>query len=116
MYSAGPWQSQPALVFPDADVEQTAREIVDLKSTNAGQVCVSPDRVFVHETVVDRFAQIRELSLPVRLHSGSVSVNGPKYEFYLPHGGTKESGVGKDCSPLSLEEYYYVQRISIRTP
>jgi succinate-semialdehyde dehydrogenase/glutarate-semialdehyde dehydrogenase len=48
------------------------------------------------------------------LESGSVCVNGPHYSLNLPHGGVKESGVGKDCSTYSLEEYYYIKRISIR--
>jgi acyl-CoA reductase-like NAD-dependent aldehyde dehydrogenase len=48
------------------------------------------------------------------LEAGSVSVNEPFYSVHLPHGGVKESGIGKDCSKYSLEEYYAVQRISIR--
>ncbi|MCF8018949.1 MAG: aldehyde dehydrogenase family protein [Vallitaleaceae bacterium] len=47
------------------------------------------------------------------LETGTVCVNKPLYSVELPHGGTKESGVGKDCSKLSLEEYYYIKRISI---
>jgi len=48
------------------------------------------------------------------LEFGSVCVNEPYYNYNLPHGGTKESGIGKDCSTYSLEEYYYLKRISIR--
>lgn len=33
--------------------------------------------------------------------------------YNLPHGGCKQSGIGKDCSTFSLDEYYYIQRISI---
>jgi acyl-CoA reductase-like NAD-dependent aldehyde dehydrogenase len=31
----------------------------------------------------------------------------------LPHGGLKQSGVGKDCSRYSLEEYLTNKRVSI---
>lgn len=45
----------PALVYPDADIEDAAQKIVDLKFANCGQVCVSPNRCFVHETVYEEF-------------------------------------------------------------
>ena len=47
------------------------------------------------------------------LQFGTVSVNRPFWNVNLPHGGVKESGLGKDCSRYSLEEYYYIKRISI---
>jgi succinate-semialdehyde dehydrogenase/glutarate-semialdehyde dehydrogenase len=224
----------PVLVYADADVKKAAQEIADLKFANAGQICVSPNRIFAHESVIDEFvgaaagvargirlgsglgveadmgpmisAEARQrvaglvkdaiasgaelvtggripdgfgkgywyeptiltgvtpdmrvareeifgpvmpviafsddddvvamandteyglaayvytndlargLRVPEQLQFGSVSVNGPKYEVYLPHGGTKESGIGKDCSHLSLDEYSWVQRISVRLP
>ena len=54
------------------------------------------------------------LKLSRAIHSGNVCVNEPFYCYNLPHGGCKQSGVGKDCSHISLEEYYYLQRISIK--
>jgi succinate-semialdehyde dehydrogenase/glutarate-semialdehyde dehydrogenase len=54
------------------------------------------------------------LNISETLEAGTVCVNGPHYNVTLPHGGMKESGVGKDCSTYSLEEYYYIKRISIR--
>jgi len=223
----------PVIIFDDADIRKAAQEIVGLKFSNAGQVCVSPNRVFVQENIREQFVkevlkEVKEIHLgsgrgvnadmgplisseardrvaklvekavqsganmiyggkvpegeefkkgyyymptiltnvkpdmevakqeifgpilpvldfkkeeeviqlandteyglaaylytndlgrgiriPERLNFGDVSVNGPKYEVYLPHGGVKESGIGKDCSYLSLEEYYYTKRISI---
>ena len=40
----------PVIVGPDADLAQAARWIVWGKLLNAGQVCVGPDHVFVHES------------------------------------------------------------------
>lgn len=54
------------------------------------------------------------MRLAREIDSGSVCINEPFYNFNLPHGGCKESGVGKDCSKFSLEEYYYIQRIAIK--
>ena len=49
-----------------------------------------------------------------RLEYGSICINEPYYSVELPHGGLKQSGIGKDCSHLSLEEYYSVKRVTIR--
>lgn len=54
------------------------------------------------------------MKLSREIDSGSVCVNEPFYNFNLPHGGCKQSGVGKDCSTYSLEEYTYLQRIAIK--
>ena len=48
------------------------------------------------------------------IKAGSVCVNEPHYSVQLPHGGLKQSGVGKDCSPYSLEEYLALKRVSVR--
>lgn len=45
----------PALVHPDADLEDAAQRIVTLKFANAGQICVAPNRCLVHEAVHDEF-------------------------------------------------------------
>jgi succinate-semialdehyde dehydrogenase/glutarate-semialdehyde dehydrogenase len=45
----------PVLVFDDADVEGAAKLMGAFKYRNAGQVCVSPTRFFVHEKVYDTF-------------------------------------------------------------
>lgn len=47
------------------------------------------------------------------IRSGTVCINKPHYSVELPHGGVGESGNGKDCSKFSLEEYYYIKRISV---
>jgi len=209
----------PVVVYPDADIRDAANKVVDLKFANCGQVCVSPNRCFVHESVYDEFVKcaveraaettmgplitddarkfvlglvdsavadgaevacggkavdgdgffmeptvVRNVTtgmklaadeifgpvLPVISYSdsddeialandtvyglaayvfttnlknglraardiraGSVCVNEPHYSVQLPHGGLKQSGVGKDCSRYSLEEYLTLKRISV---
>lgn len=46
----------PVLVFPDADIESVAASGIVSKYRNGGQVCVAPQRFFVHRDVVDEFA------------------------------------------------------------
>ena len=209
----------PVVVYPDADVQDAAHKVVDLKFANSGQVCVSPNRCFVHESVYDQFVaaakkraasvkmgpmitdKARQFALglvkaavadgakivcggkavpgpgyfmeptilknvsprmkvscdeifgPVLpiirftdaddeialandteyglaayvfttnlakglraardIQAGSVCVNEVHYSVQLPHGGLKQSGVGKDCSRYSLEEYLTLKRVSV---
>ena len=221
----------PVIVYDDADIEAAATKVVDLKFANTGQVCVSPNRCFVHEAVYEEFliaaarraaglclaagrgdarrmgplisAEARDHTLelieqaqfegvrvvcggrrPAHLEkgywveptiladvtpamrvardeifgpilpvirfsdrddelalandtpyglaayvfttdlsrglraaagidAGSVCVNEPHYDVSLPHGGVKQSGVGKDCSHASLEEYLTLKRVSV---
>jgi acyl-CoA reductase-like NAD-dependent aldehyde dehydrogenase len=47
----------PVIVFPDAgNMELLAKLAMTWKTRNAGQVCVSPQRFFVHESAHDKFA------------------------------------------------------------
>lgn len=221
----------PALVLKDFDIEKAAKELTEFKFENTGQVCVSPNRVYVHESGYETFvskacevasglvpgwgtqsgatvgpmitegsrdqmfriiddavskgarlvcggkipsdkpagyyfeptvladvtkdmlcyqeeifgpimpiikytddtdliaeANDTEYGLTSYIYSndmgeinriasgikaGTVCVNKPVYKVELPHGGVKNSGIGKDCSKYSLEEYYYLKRISI---
>jgi len=54
----------PAIVFPDADLDAAADWIATAIFTNAGQICSAADRVLVHESVrdalVDRIVSIAE--------------------------------------------------------
>jgi len=210
----------PVLVYADADVQDAAQKVVDLKFSNSGQVCVSPNRCFVHESVYEEFVSaakkraatvkmgplitdrarqnvlgfvgsavaagagivcggkaakgpgyfmeptiLRDVRtnmkvsceeifgpvLPIikytdaddeialandteyglaayvfttnlakglraarDIKSGSVCVNEVHYSVQLPHGGLKQSGVGKDCSRYSLAEYLTLKRITVQ--
>src|SRR5262249_45326886 len=46
----------PVLVFPDADIEIAAQACVASKFRNTGQVCASPSRFIVHESVSQQFS------------------------------------------------------------
>ena len=45
----------PVLVFADADLDLAADIVCAVKFGNAGQICVTPNRVFVAESVLDDF-------------------------------------------------------------
>jgi len=47
----------PLIVLRDADIEKAAEFAVSNSVDNAGQMCVSTERVFVHEDIADEFEQ-----------------------------------------------------------
>jgi len=47
----------PAIVFDDADLVQAVNDLSALKFGNCGQICVSPNRIMVHEKVHDEFVK-----------------------------------------------------------
>ncbi|MCO5118733.1 MAG: NAD-dependent succinate-semialdehyde dehydrogenase [Burkholderiaceae bacterium] len=61
----------PVLVFADADPESVAKAAVASKYRNAGQVCTSPTRFYVHESIVGRFtATFVEAARSLKLGDG----------------------------------------------
>ena len=47
----------PMIVFDDVDLDKTLDLAVPTKFANAGQVCVTPDRFYVHESLYRRFSE-----------------------------------------------------------
>jgi len=67
----------PVVVFADADPDKAAAASVTAKFRNAGQVCVSPTRFYVHETIHDRFAKsFAELAAAMTVGDGLDAASG----------------------------------------
>ncbi len=47
----------PVLIFEDANLDQAADVVTGIKFSNAGQICVAPNRVFVAESVRESFTK-----------------------------------------------------------
>ncbi len=69
----------PVLVFPDVDVSKVAKLSVEWKYRNCGQVCVAPQRFFVHGDIYDAFVE--------RAAEATRALN-------IGHGLNKETQVG----------------------
>ena len=79
----------PVLVFDDVDVDKVLNEAVAAKFRNAGQVCVSPTRFYVHEKIHERFvAGFAERARNLAVGDGMIATNkmGP-----LIHSRRRES-------------------------
>ena len=61
----------PVVVFEDADPEKAADTIAAFKFRNAGQVCISPTRFYVHENNYNKFlARFTEYAKGLKLGDG----------------------------------------------
>jgi acyl-CoA reductase-like NAD-dependent aldehyde dehydrogenase len=54
----------------------------------------------------------RGIRMANKIQAGSVGINGGAIGVEYPWGGYKESGLGKECSILGLEEYVQIKLIS----
>ena len=73
----------PVLVFPDCDLDAAVADIVGLKFGNAGQICVSPNRVMVHADIYDSFLE-KAAALAAKYDYGSGDDHAPKGEVLQP--------------------------------
>ncbi|MDG1021738.1 MAG: NAD-dependent succinate-semialdehyde dehydrogenase [Emcibacteraceae bacterium] len=48
----------PVIIFDDVDVNAVAQNLAIFKYRNAGQVCVSPSRFFIHENIAEKFMEL----------------------------------------------------------
>ncbi|MGM0240590.1 NAD-dependent succinate-semialdehyde dehydrogenase [Enterococcus sp. AZ103] len=48
----------PYIIFPDADLELAVDTLITTKFRNNGQVCVSPNRIFVHQDVKEEVTHL----------------------------------------------------------
>ena len=53
----------PAIVEPDANINVAARRIALAKFSNAGQMCVTPDYVLIHESKKDQLLECLKLAV-----------------------------------------------------
>lgn len=99
----------PAIVLEDADLERAARGIVFGAFYNAGQTCVSTERVFVVETVYEPFLRravelVRELRVGVAgerdvgpmCHPGQLAIVEDHLRDALDRGARVLAGGGRD--------------------
>ena len=67
----------PAIIEPDADLEKAARLIIMSKTTNCGQLCTAVERVYVHESIYDKFVALLKANM-AKVQFGDRALN-PKF-------------------------------------
>ena len=48
----------PVIVMPDCDIEEAAAATVRMKTSNTGQMCTDYNRIYVHESIYEKFTQL----------------------------------------------------------
>lgn len=78
----------PVIVAEDYDLKTAAARILQMKTVNAGQTCVAPDYLFIHESQLDSFVQHCRSIAPKRYCSHLAKdytsiIDQPSYERLL---------------------------------
>ena len=80
----------PTIVDEDASLENAALKIVQGRTFNAGQICVAPEYVFVHKSLLGRFEAAAEAAL--KRFYGEDPRKSPDYGRIINTGHTKRIG------------------------
>ncbi|KKK10942.1 aldehyde dehydrogenase [Bacillus sp. L_1B0_12] len=67
----------PCIVMPDADIKLAAKRITFGKFTNAGQTCIAPDYLLVHESIKEDL--FREMTTCIRDFYGDQPETNPHF-------------------------------------
>ncbi|MEN2445008.1 aldehyde dehydrogenase [Bacillus aerius] len=67
----------PCIVMPDADIKLAAKRITFGKFTNAGQTCIAPDYLLVHESIKGDL--LREMTTCIRDFYGNQPETNPHF-------------------------------------
>ncbi|CZR60788.1 related to aldehyde dehydrogenase [Phialocephala subalpina] len=90
----------PALIFDDADLEQAAKDTENSIFWNSGQTCMANSRIYVQDTVAERFVEVfkklaseRKMGDPTK---GEIN-HGPQADKVQFEAVNKYIDVGKGC-------------------
>jgi succinate-semialdehyde dehydrogenase / glutarate-semialdehyde dehydrogenase len=121
----------PVLIFDDVDVDRVLDLSVGAKYRNAGQVCVSPTRYYVHERIYERFVDgftARAKAWRVGDGLSDTSQMGPManprrisaMESFIEDARTRGATVRTGGSPLKVEGrpngFYYTPTVLANVP
>lgn len=81
--------NSPYIVFDDANLVQAATSLTMLKWMNAGQACISANRVYVQSGIYEKFAEM------IKEHAGKVVVG---------HGSAPGTTMGPLTSPRGVDK------------
>ena len=127
----------PLIVFDDADVQEAVRGIMASKFRNCGQTCVTSNRIYVHQAVMDEVvravhAEIGRLQVGDGMADGSVV--GPlineaaveKCERHiqdalqkgarLVYGGKRLTAADSPLIPTQASKLYFSPTLVVDTP
>lgn len=64
----------PIIVFDDCDMEKSIQQILKSKLNNSGQTCISPNRIYVQESIINEFTEkLGEMAKNIKIGDGTKS-------------------------------------------
>jgi succinate-semialdehyde dehydrogenase/glutarate-semialdehyde dehydrogenase len=110
----------PLIVFEDADVDKAVTEAIASKFRNAGQTCVCANRLYVHESIADKFS-MKYMEAVKKLKVGDGFKNdtqiGPlideraieKVETHIKDAVLKGAKIGTGGKRISTNEGFFFE-------
>lgn len=100
----------PTIISKSADIKQAAEKIISGKTMNAGQVCLSPDYVFVPEEELENFVAtaketFKELFPTVSGNSDYVAVVNSRHYERITGYINEAQEAGTRVEPLATDAY-----------
>lgn len=80
----------PAIVFPNADLERSAQTAVANSFFNSGQACTNPERLLLHEDIYDEFLEL--ITTQVK-------------QFVVGDGRDDTTEIGPQATPEQVEKF-----------
>ncbi|KAJ5611577.1 aldehyde dehydrogenase [Penicillium herquei] len=121
--------NDPAIVFPDVDIEQTAEKVAYHAFLNSGQLSHNIKRIYVHESIFDKFkAALVKVIKAYKLGDGSQAqtTHGPiqnslhyeRIKSFLKHIRNEEwnIAVGGEFDPSLSPGYFFPPTVIDRPP
>lgn len=119
----------PAVIFEDADIEKAVKETAYSIQTNSGQVCMANSRIYVQDTIADRYIGLfkqhleKEVSMGDPLERGvnhGPQADGVQHKTVLAYLESGKQSGGEllmgGTAPSDREGYYIQPTIFKNTP
>lgn len=119
-FSAELGGKNPMIILPDADIKKAVRGTIQGSFTNTGQVCISNERVYVHESLFEEFtAELVAATKALKIGTGGWSedlgclitpehaakVDGMVQEAVEAGAALLAGGLRPDLGPTFVEPY-----------
>ncbi|KAH7072464.1 aldehyde dehydrogenase-like protein [Paraphoma chrysanthemicola] len=129
--------NDPALIFEDVDIDDVAQKVATFSFLNSGQICLALKRIFVQESIADKFLQAlvkatEQLKVgpgdqpdvflgPIQNSMQYERVKGffsdiEKENWKVAAGGTNPSGPGYFITPTIIDRPADTSRIVTEEP
>lgn len=118
----------PAVIFEDADLEKAVHDTGHSVQSNSGQVCMMNSRIYVQDTIFDKFIELFKENLTTKVKMGDPlekdTNHGPQADEvqhktvlrYLEMGKKSGELVIGGSAPSDREGYYIQPTVFINTP